>query len=32
MRERPSLLGNAKWYDKLFFNWTYKVIEYAQTN
>ena len=23
MRERPSLIGNAKWYDKLFFNWTY---------
>lgn len=27
MRSRPSLLGNAKWYDKVFFNWTYKVIE-----
>ena len=27
MRERPSLLGTAKWYDKLFFNWTFKVIQ-----
>lgn len=26
MRERPSLLADAKWYDKLFFSWTFKVI------
>lgn len=31
MRDKPSLLGNAKWYDKLFFNWAFKVIQYAQT-
>lgn len=31
MKERPSLLGNAKWYDKLFFNWAFKVIEVSIT-
>ena len=27
MRERPSLIGNAKWYDKLFYNWVFDVIQ-----
>ena len=31
MKEKPSLLGNAKWYDKLFFNWAFKVIEVSIT-
>lgn len=31
MRERPSILAGAKWYDKLFFSWTFKVITHAQT-
>lgn len=30
MKEKPSLLGNAKWYDKLFFNWAFKVIEVSK--
>ena len=32
IREKPSLLGNAKWYDKLFFSWTYKIIEVSVIN
>ena len=31
MKEKPSLLGNAKWYVKLFFNWAFKVIEVSIT-
>lgn len=32
MRKQPSLIGNAKWHEKLFFNWVFNIIDYAQTN
>ena len=26
MRERPSMIAAAKWYDRVFFSWAFKVI------